>query len=186
MTDRPLLEIEQIVTRHGGDLNGPAGPVLAVSSRTYDILPTVARIAEVLHPGLTLGEKVQQLLVRLENGVPAAIAEVAGVVGTRLSRADYLRLLRASLTTLNALRNASDASLLPCVAGDADKLAELRKTAAEPQFPASARPLVLCSPAGRLNAADGCRSSAIPSWLRRRPTWVDERILQSYTKQLLF
>ena len=39
MTDRPLLEIEQILTRHGGGLNGAAGPILAVSSRTYDILP---------------------------------------------------------------------------------------------------------------------------------------------------
>ena len=98
----------------------------------------MARVAEVLHPNLTLGEKVRQLLIRLENGIPSALTEVAGAVGTRLGRADYLRLLRAGLTTVAAVREASDATLLPCVEGDVNKLAELRSAIAEPRRPVPA------------------------------------------------
>ncbi len=62
ITDRPLAEIEEILTQFGGKFDGAAGPVRGVRARTCDLLPTVARVAEVLHPGLNLSERVSRLL----------------------------------------------------------------------------------------------------------------------------
>lgn len=127
MTDKPLLEVENLLTQFGGAPGGAAGALQAVSARTCDVLPTVARVAEILHPGLELGDKVGQLMVRLEVGVPAVVSEVAAQAGRRLARADYLRLLRAGITTIIAVAGATDEALLACVEGNVDKLSELRR-----------------------------------------------------------
>jgi len=127
MSDRPLLEVERILTQFGGGGGGAAGAIQAVTSRTCDVLPTVARVAEILHPGLDLGEKLRLLMVRLEAGVPSALAEVAAQTGTLLGRADYLRLLGAKITTIAAVAVATDEKLLECVGGSAEKLSTLRR-----------------------------------------------------------
>jgi helicase len=127
MTDRPLLDIERVLTQHGSTFGGVAGPIQSVAGRTFDVLPTVARIAEILHPGLDLGEKSRQILVRLENGIPSALVEIASQTSTRLSRADYLRLLQAGVTTIAQVATATDAALLASVGGDAAKLGDLRR-----------------------------------------------------------
>jgi replicative superfamily II helicase len=138
MTDKPLLEIEAILARFGGALGGLAGPIQAVSSRTYDILPAVARVAEILHPGLDLSERVQQLLGRLEVGAPAAIGEIAGQMGSQLTRADYLRLVRTQITTMAAVEGASNDAILDCLEKDREKLVALRSAAANRRSQASA------------------------------------------------
>lgn len=91
-----------------------------------DLLPTTARVAELLYSGLDLTDRVNRLLVRLEIGLPSQIVELASEAGTRLNRGDYLRLIKAGLATVEVLKSASDESILPCVDDDRGKLAHIR------------------------------------------------------------
>jgi len=43
------------MTQFGGALDGAAGPIRGTATRTCDVLPTMARLAELLHPELKLG-----------------------------------------------------------------------------------------------------------------------------------
>jgi helicase len=127
ITDKSLTEIEEILTQYGGGLNGAAGPIRSVKARTCDFLPIVAKVAEILHPDLVLGERVGRLLTRLEVGVPAAVVELASMAGSRLARGDYRRLLRAGRFTIDAIEQSSEEELLNCVSGDQQKLTALRE-----------------------------------------------------------
>lgn len=126
ITDKPLSEIEKILTRFGGRLDGAAGPIRSVRARTCDLLSIAAGVAEILHPGLDLGKRVARLLTRLEVGVPAAAADLASVAASRLARGDYHRLLRAGRCTIDAVEQSSDEELLDCLAGHKEKVAVLR------------------------------------------------------------
>jgi helicase len=128
ITDKPLSEIEKILTRFGGSLDGAAGPIRSVRARTCDLLPVVARVAEILHTGLDLGKRVARLLTRLEVGVPAAVADLAAVAGSRLARGDYHRLLKVGRCTIDAVEQSSNEELLDCLAGDKEKVAVLHDT----------------------------------------------------------
>jgi helicase len=127
ITDRPLAEIEDILTQHGRRSDGAAGPIRSVKARTCDFLPIVARVAEILHPDLVLGERVGRLLTRLEVGVSSAAVELAALAGSRLARGDYQQLLRAGRCTIDAIEQSTDEELLACVSGDRQKLAILRE-----------------------------------------------------------
>jgi replicative superfamily II helicase len=135
-----MNQIETTLTQHGGSFDGAAGPVRAVSSRTCDLLPGVARVATILHPGLDLTERVPRLLVRLELGVPAGAAALARHAGAQLTRGDYQELVRANLNTPEAIEAASDEAMLNCLGQDADKTRVARQAAAalraEPAAPA--------------------------------------------------
>lgn len=65
-------------------------------------------------------------MARLEVGPSASAAELAVHLGDRITRADYLRLLRAEVCTPNALEIASDEVLLERLRGDDNKLAAVR------------------------------------------------------------
>jgi helicase len=127
MTDYSLEQIEGILTQFGGAFGGAAGPVRAVASRTSDLLPTVTRVAELLHPGLDLSERQARLLVRLELGVPEGVVELALRAGSTLTRGDYLRLLRAGLTTVEAVERSEDDAVLDYLGGSEPKLRALRE-----------------------------------------------------------
>jgi helicase len=127
----PISKMEDILTQFGGALNGAAGPIRAVKSRTCDLLPTVAKIAEVLNSGLALEERIQRLLVRLEIGIPSASVEIASLVGDALSRADYLGLAEMRLCQVEAIDGASDEQILTCLSGDKDKLQAVRAASVE-------------------------------------------------------
>ena len=130
ITDRPIAEIEQTLTQFGGAPDGAAGPIRAVSTRSCDLLPAVTRVAEILHPGLDLAERRARLLTRLEVGVPASAVDVASQVGSRLTRGDYHRLLRAGLCSIDAIEVASDEDILTCLDDGRrglEKLDELRR-----------------------------------------------------------
>jgi helicase len=126
ITDKPLSEIEEILTQFGGSLDGAAGPIRSVRARTCDLLPVAVRVAEILHPSLDLGKRVARLLTRLEVGVPAAAADLAAVAGSRLARGDYHQLLKAGRCTIDAVEESSDEELLDCLSGDKEKAAVLR------------------------------------------------------------
>lgn len=125
MMDRPLAEMERIMTQHGPP-GGAAGSIRAVSSRARDVLPVVVRVAEILHPGLDLAERRARLMARLEIGLPADAADLAVHLGGRLTRGDYLRLLGAGLGTVDAVEDATDDTLLECLGDDDRKLSDLR------------------------------------------------------------
>jgi hypothetical protein len=125
----PMNQIEKLLTQHGMARDGAAGPVRAVSARTCDLLPAVARVATSLHPELDLTERLPRLLVRLELGVTAEAITIARHVGAHLTRGDYQELLKAKLTTREGIDAASDDTLLDCLGGDADKAALVRAAA---------------------------------------------------------
>lgn len=119
---RPMQDIERIVTQFGGSFGGAAGPIRAVASRTCDVLPTVARVAELLCPSLQLGDRVRRLAGRLNYGVTGTLVDLALLVGSDLTRGDYHRLGSAGLSDIEGLVSAKDEAILTCVNGDIQKL----------------------------------------------------------------
>jgi helicase len=127
ITDKPLGYIEEILTQFGGKFDGAAGPIRSTASRTHDLLPIVARVAEILHPSIDLSQRIEHLFVRLELGVAASAVDIAMQAGDRLSRSDYQSLVRAELSSVKALAGSSDEKILACVGDQKGKLLELRK-----------------------------------------------------------
>ena len=122
----PMAQIETTMTQFGGGFGGAAGPMRSVKSRTCDLLPTVARIAELLTRDLALGNRVERLLTRLEMGVPSVVVDLAALVGDKIARGDYLRLIDAGLGSPVALQTATDESILACVDANKPKLEALK------------------------------------------------------------
>ncbi len=129
VSGRAMSEIEQVMTQFGGAFGGAAGPIRAVATRTCDLLRTAARIAELLHPGLDLTERLGRLLVRLDLGIPAAVVEIGRYAGNRLLRGDYRRLADGSLVDASSIENADDRMILACVDNNQQKLLLLRSAA---------------------------------------------------------
>lgn len=126
ITDMPINQIERIVTQFGGGFDGAAGPVKNLKSRTVDLLPTTARVAELLYPDLDLSERLDRLLIRLELGGPPEIVDLGRELGHRLTRGDYLRLIRTGLANVETVQAVDDDAILPCVDGDINKLSQVR------------------------------------------------------------
>ena len=103
------------------------GPIRAVSSRALDVLPVVTRVAKLLHPSLDLTEQRARLMARLEVGLPAS--ELAVHLGGRITRADYLRLLRSGLGEVVSIDDASDEVLLERLGDNEEKLFAVRAAA---------------------------------------------------------
>jgi helicase len=129
VSGRPMNEIEGIVTQFGGGFGGAAGPIRSVSARTCDLMPVAARVAEILHPTLDLGDRVSRLAVRLTHGVPAAAVDLAKLGGADLLRGDYRRLAEARLCEPEQIEDAADGQILACVDMDRRKLALIRDLA---------------------------------------------------------
>lgn len=127
MSDQPLAQIERTLTQFGGSFDGAAGPIRSVTARSCDLLPTVVRVAELLHPGLDLSDRLTRLVTRLEVGVPGAAVDLATQTGTKLSRGDYHRLLKAGLCAIDAIEQSDDAVLLVCLENNPTKLRAVRR-----------------------------------------------------------
>ena len=65
VSGQEINEIERLLARHGGSFDGAAGPVRSVAARTCDLLGTAARVAEILHPELDFGDRIDRLALRL-------------------------------------------------------------------------------------------------------------------------
>jgi helicase len=124
-----MADIERVLTQFGGAFGGAAGPIRAVAARTCDVLPTAAEIAEILHPGLDLAERVSRLLVRLDLGIAGAAVDLARQARGQLSRSDYGRLVAARLVSSTDIQTADDAAILGCVDDDKAKLIIVRDAA---------------------------------------------------------
>ncbi|WP_426752740.1 DEAD/DEAH box helicase [Myxococcus sp. Y35] len=128
VSGRAMDEVERVLTQFGG-ADGAAGPVRQVAARTCDVLPTVARIAELLHPGLDLGARLSRLLIRLDLGIPSEAVELGRHAGNGLARGDYRRLLAAKLGEPAQIRAAQDEDLLNCLGNDVAKVSLVREAA---------------------------------------------------------
>jgi helicase len=121
-----MSEIERVVTQFGGSFDGAAGPIRSVGSRTCDVLPMVARVAELLHSGLDLSTRIGRLVIRLEYGVASEAVDIARHAGRDLGRGDYRRLVEAGLASAEAIDSALDAAILDQVDDDSGKLRAIR------------------------------------------------------------
>jgi replicative superfamily II helicase len=130
VSGRAMNEIERVLTQFGGAFGGAAGPIRAVAGRTCDLLPVAARVAEILHPTLDLGDRIGRLTLRLTYGVPAAAVDLAQMAGADLLRGDYCRLAAEKLCAPEEVSNASDDQLLACLDNDRRKLKLVRDAAA--------------------------------------------------------
>lgn len=128
-----LRRIEARLTQFGGEFDGAAGPIRSVAARTADLLPTVARVAELLHPDLEFGNRVGRLVTRLTYGAPAAAADLARYAGSALLRGDYLRLAAKGLCEPQPIAAADDETILACVDGDHVRLRTVREAAEQLQ-----------------------------------------------------
>ena len=141
-----MSEIENAVSQFGGGFGGSAGPIMSVTERTCDVLPTIARAAELLHPGLQLGDRAGRLIFRLAYGIQGPAVDLARYAERTLDRADYKRLCDASCTGRERLTTADDATLLPLLANDQRKLTALRAAVARWSQARPVRPAVPLPP----------------------------------------
>jgi hypothetical protein len=125
MTDLPIAKVEQTLTQFGKP-DGAAGAIRSVAARSYDLLPTVGRVAELLHPGFDLSVRLPRLMTRLEVGVPASQGELASYIGIRFGRGDYLDLLKGGFSSMARLDAATDETLLSLLGGSQEKLNIIR------------------------------------------------------------
>jgi replicative superfamily II helicase len=122
-----MEDIERAMAQFGGAIDGAAGPIRSVASRTCDVLSVVAQAADIVHAGTDLKQRLPRLMLRLELGIRGAAVELARYAERRLDRADYQRLCDGKLTEREALAAASDQTLLPLLGGDAGKVRVVRE-----------------------------------------------------------
>jgi helicase len=106
MSRSPLSVIEQELTQHMRD-GSIAGPVRGVSARTRDVIGAVGKIAEFRGYEIEPTVSLDDLLLRLELGLPQESVQLARVLGNFLSRGEYLRLLSRGVVSSDQLKNAS-------------------------------------------------------------------------------
>lgn len=111
VSGRPMDQIEQSLLQFGGGGDGAAGAVRSVANRTCDVLPAAGRIAELVSPGLDLGDRIERLLIRLTHGVSSACVDLARECGAELSRGDYRALELAGYADPDAAAAATDSEL---------------------------------------------------------------------------
>lgn len=126
----PMTEIEQRLMQFSPGREA-AGEVRGVTARTADILPAVARIAQFVHPTLDLDDQVERLLARLQLGIDATSVDLAFLMKTALTRAEYKQFQMAGLHTLDDIEQASDQTLLPCVNNSKAMVQRIRDSVAQ-------------------------------------------------------
>jgi helicase len=136
MDGRGRQDIERILMQFDRN-QAAAGPLNSVVNRTLDMLPTVIRVAEVLHDA-DLSERESQLMLRLQIGLPATLVPIATQLGTDLSRPQYLALHRAGLTTAAAIKGADRERFLILVNGDTEVYQRLLDAADQLEAPEQA------------------------------------------------
>ncbi|GEC15440.1 DEAD/DEAH box helicase [Nitrobacter winogradskyi] len=130
VSGRPMSKIEKIIGQFGGAFGGASGPIRSVANRTSDLVTTTAKVAQILHPDLDLGDRVGKLVLRLTHGIPGAATDLARECGSELLRGEYCALVNANVCEAEAIEAASDAAILDCVGGNREKLSAIRDAAA--------------------------------------------------------
>lgn len=128
ISGEPMEAVEATLARHGGGFGGLAGAVRGAANRTSDLLPTVGRVAQIIHPGLDLGERIGRLTLRLTFGIPGGVVDLARELGTELLRGEYIRLHRNNLCEPDAVDAAADSAILACIEGGPRSVARIRES----------------------------------------------------------
>ena len=128
VSGQPMTDMEAKLTQFGGAFGGAAGPIRGVAARACDLLPTAARVAEILHASLDLNDRIGRLVIRLTYGVSGAVVDLAREAGAALLRGDYYRLEKAGLIEPSSIETAGDDAILACVDGDREKLSLVRES----------------------------------------------------------
>lgn len=142
----PLSVIEETMTRFGGAPGGASGDIRSVAMRTVDILPFVARVAELLHPELDLSARRVALLTRLELGVPSSMVELGSAGQGRLTRPVLLALARARLHAPEQVLAADVSSLLQALGDDGALAGDVRSAARRALEARSSEPAGIAAP----------------------------------------
>lgn len=103
----PMAAVENEIMQHMRDRSA-AGPIRAVAGRTRDVIDAVVSICRVRGVACRDEDEIDGLTVRLEIGLPRELAGLADAVGNMLTRANYLDLLGAGLSDIEAALNAPD------------------------------------------------------------------------------
>jgi helicase len=129
MSGRSRQEIETTLMQHMRETVA-AGAVNQVRSRTIDLLPIVISVAEILRDA-DLAEQQNDLMLRLELGIPADLLPVARVFRGRLTRVEYLRLRSTGLGSIEALTEVKLDDLADVLGADRARAKALRDGARE-------------------------------------------------------
>ncbi|UZS00213.1 DEAD/DEAH box helicase [Chondrinema litorale] len=125
ISEMTLEDIEIFLTSHMRK-EPIAGAIRQTAARTCDVLPTVAQIAEYLYPNHNIVDKVDLLLARLATGASSEMTYLTLYTGTKLTRGNYLALMKAGFTSFEKLEQADDIALLDCLGADNFKLTVIR------------------------------------------------------------
>jgi helicase len=125
ISDTKLEDIEIFLLQHMRK-SPISGAIRQTADRTCDILPTVAQVAEYLHPDQNLSNKADILLARLATGANAKMAFLASHTGTKLTRGDYLTLMNAGFTSFEILEKADDSTILQYLGTASTKLTSIK------------------------------------------------------------
>ncbi|MGQ4514584.1 DEAD/DEAH box helicase [Streptomyces sp. DW26H14] len=106
------------------------GPVQYTAQRAADVIATVIEIALLVHPTVDLGDLPDTLPTQLELGIVDGLVPIAWNTEVPLGRSVYLSLVRAGLTSPEAILAADPGLLLDCVGGDPERHSAVRNAAA--------------------------------------------------------
>lgn len=125
MSAQPMADIERTLLQHWRE-RAAAGSIRQVASRTRDVLDAVFQVASYTGQAVAADLNADDLGVQLELGLPAALIEIAHITGPLLSRAEYLALHNAGVTSLHQIEALGRNGLLAVLGPDAtDRLMAL-------------------------------------------------------------
>jgi replicative superfamily II helicase len=129
MSEHSRQEIEVTLMQHMRE-NVAAGAVNSVRSRTQDLLPVVIAVAEIVRD-VDLADRQDDLILRLELGIPVDLLPLARVCRGRLTRSEYLGLRASGLGGVEAIGEAEVDDLADRLGGDKQRAKTVRDLARE-------------------------------------------------------
>jgi helicase len=127
MSGRSREQIELTLMQHMRE-NVAAGAVNSVRSRTQDLLPVVVAVVEVVRD-VDLADRQDDLMLRLELGIPTDLLPLARACRGRLSRSEYLRLRANGIGTVEAIAGSETDELADHLDRDRERAYRLRDIA---------------------------------------------------------
>jgi helicase len=127
MSAQPFDRIEAELLQHTPERSA-AGPIRNIAARTRDVIGVIANIAQFYGKQVATDSEVDDLLIRLEFGLPADMAVIARELGATLNRGDYLALYGHGLTTWDAIDGAATEHLFHLVGRNKANTLKLRAT----------------------------------------------------------
>lgn len=112
-----LASIETQLLRHTRETSS-AGQIRQISSRVRDVIGAVAVTARFFDRQLISDSVVDDLLVRLEIGLPEELVDLARSTKLMLTRGQYLALAERGIGTAAAVRNSEIDTLAEIVGAD--------------------------------------------------------------------